>query len=340
MRGVLDLPDHLAPIQGLVGASLERVERAFDEQLTSELVPVSELCAHVERYRGKMLRPILVILCGLAAGERSDEPEVSDDLVRLAAVCEMVHMATLVHDDVLDEAEVRRRGATLNHLRGNEAAVMLGDYLIAGAYHLCASIGRPEFDRRIARVSMDVCAGELLQLAHRQDRDLDERTYFEIVSRKTGALIGVACELGAALAGASPRTCESLFQAGVDLGVAFQVRDDLLDLTGRESVVGKSVGKDLEMAKLTLPIIHHLRSCDPVERTRSIDLLRRSEHPENVDAVAELRDRIAGTRSIDYANGVARDRVARARATIAALPESSARELLDMLASAVVDRSH
>lgn len=339
MRGVLELPDHLLPAQERLSAALARVEEAFDRRLASDLPPVAELCAHVEQYRGKMLRPILTILCGMAASREGSDRPIGDDVVRLAAVCEMVHMATLVHDDVLDEADVRRGGATINHLRGNEAAVILGDYLIAGAYALCASIGRPELDLRIAAVSMDVCAGELLQLHHGDDWALGEATYFEIVARKTGALIGVACELGARVSGADDALASALFGAGADLGVAFQIRDDLLDLTGREASVGKSVGKDLEKGKPTLPIIHHLAACDPPARGRALDLLARCAHPENDEARAGVLDGVRRTGSIGYAERLGADRVARARGVIASLPASPAREMLDHLARAVMERT-
>ena len=346
MRGVLDVPDALVPIQSLVADALIRVERVFDDALASDLPPVDELCAHVERYRGKMLRPILVLLTALASSpdapdafERAAPEElVTEDLIRLAAVCEMVHMATLVQDVVVDDAELRRRGATLNHLRGNEAAVILGDYLIAGAYHLCASIGRPELDQRIARISMDLCAGELLQLHHRANVSLDEPTYFEIVRRKTGALIGVSCELGAVLAGASPQVAQTLRETGARLGVAFQIRDDLLDLLGDEQRVGKSVGKDLEKGKLTLPLLHHLGACDPMTRGRSLELITRGRVGLQDHERAELLESVTRTGSLDYAEGVARDLVEDSIRDLQALAPTPARALLLELSRAVVDR--
>src|SRR5690606_17219672 len=128
----------------------------------------------------------------------------------LATVVEMVHMATLVHDDILDDAQMRRRGATINHLSGNEAAVMLGDYLISHAYHLCSSLDDQAVSRAVARTTNTVCEGELLQLANRGNGELDERTYFEIIRRKTASLCGLCCRLGASLAGAEPETADLL----------------------------------------------------------------------------------------------------------------------------------
>src|SRR5690606_2783746 len=168
MRGVLELPPDLEPLQDLLLRSLERVEDRFDVQVASDLPPVNELCRHIERYRGKMLRPTIAVLCALAGrggGEASDA-EVSEGVVTLAATCEMVHMATLVHDDGLDGADVRGRGGTVTRRRGNETAVILGDYLIAAAYHLCSQIADPAVAREaaleIGRTSMVMCAGELL----------------------------------------------------------------------------------------------------------------------------------------------------------------------------------
>lgn len=138
MRGVVDIPEELAAVQERIVGGLSRVESVFADRLSSDLLPVDAMCRHVERYRGKMLRPTLVMLCGMACGD--DAAGCGEQHAVAGAVCEMVHMATLVHDDVLDEAEVRRRGKTLNELRGNEAAVILGDYLIASAYALCVAV--------------------------------------------------------------------------------------------------------------------------------------------------------------------------------------------------------
>jgi len=145
MRGVLEIPENLLPLQAALAQGLERVQARFDGHLESDLPPVARLCRHVERYRGKMLRPSLTLLCGLAASTRAADFDAAftENQISVAAVCEMVHMATLVHDDVLDEADTRRSGQTVNRLHGNETAVMLGDMLIASAFRLCATIDAP-----------------------------------------------------------------------------------------------------------------------------------------------------------------------------------------------------
>src|SRR6202042_2831389 len=162
------------------------------------------LIKHVSRFRGKMLRPMLVLLAGKSCGSR----ELTDAHVTIATVVEMVHMATLVHDDVLDEAELRRKGATINHLRGNEAAVMLGDYLISHSYHLCSSLDSQYASRLIGRTTNQVCEGELLQIHNRNNLDLDEETYLQIITCKTATLCAACCLLGATFAGANEAAIE------------------------------------------------------------------------------------------------------------------------------------
>ncbi len=347
MRGVLDIPEHLLALQELILDALARVETRFDAQLVSDLPPVDDLCTHVERYRGKMLRPTLVALCGAAVREDLGDRLAARDFrgvateahITAGAVCEMVHMATLVHDDVLDEAEIRRRGATVNTLRGNELAVILGDYLIASAYELCSAFDSTVPARLVGRASSVMCAGELLQLHHRENASLDERTYFEILERKTAALIGAACELGAlATLGFAqvehPRVV-AVGAFGRTLGVAFQIQDDLLDLTGDEAVVGKSVRKDLEKGKLTYPLIHHLSKAEATTRGRTLRLLGSSSR---TDDARVLRDLLESTGSFEATRQTARDLVARAKHALGPLPDGPGRDMLGLMADAVVDR--
>jgi len=332
MTTLLELTAGDADLGAELRASLERVVTIFDGHLESDLACVRELAALVERYRGKMLRPTLTLLCGLSSGGRTigREHEV------LAAVVEMIHMATLVHDDVLDEAETRRRGRTVNTLHGNEAAVILGDYLISSAFHLCSTLGRPELAERIGRVTTTLCAGELLQLTNRGNAALDEATYFDIIDRKTASLIGLACELGARASGASEEEVEALRGFGADVGAAFQIQDDLLDLTGDERVVGKSVQKDQEKGKLTLPLIRHLAQMTAAGRD---DEARAAfEAAGDPARQAELIARLRDDGSIASAAATARGLVERAQERLAGLPESPARGLLAAMGEAAVAR--
>jgi octaprenyl-diphosphate synthase len=342
VKDAMEIPTELAPVADSLASGLARVASVFDGALASDYPPVSRLCAHVERYRGKMLRPSLVLLCGAAAhplaGITPIEKLCTGVHDVLGAVVEMVHMATLVHDDVLDEADVRRRGATVNRLHGNEAAVMLGDFLIASSFKLCASLDDPRFTRAVGRASAVLCEGELLQLHHREDYSLDEPTYFEILDRKTASLIACACEVGAVASGASPTDVESCVRYGRSLGLAFQIQDDILDLTGREETVGKSVGKDIEKGKATLPLIHHLSRADEARRAKT--LLALAEAPKDVGRAAEVVEALRATDSLSYSRGVARELVNAARQAIATLTPSPAASMLTAMADAVISRDH
>lgn len=342
MRELLDLDASLEPVGAELASYMGRVIDRFDAALDSDILAVQRLTQHVERYRGKMLRPALVALsAGAARGDLAEAlhgPQGSATEV-IGAVCEMVHMATLVHDDVLDEADTRRRGQTVNAMSGNETAVILGDYLIAGAYHLCSTLEEQATALRVARASMVVCSGELLQLDRRDDLSLDEATYFEIIDRKTAELIAAACELGAIRGGGSSEIVAALEGFGRQIGAAFQVRDDLLDLTGREEVVGKSVGRDARKGKLTLPVIHHLAASEPQERAESLALALRAATEDSGDAPAQLRRRLDATNSIEHAQRVSEAIVRRAAGMLEPVPDSPAKRTLLMMANAVVNRA-
>lgn len=333
-----------------VQASLGDVERLFDAQLASDLPPVMQLVRHVERYRGKMLRPILVLLSGIASHPdvgRGGAPGalITKRHIASAAVCEMVHMATLVHDDVLDEADTRRRGDTINRLHGNETAVILGDYLIASAYHLCSREAGSESAVLVGHASMVTCAGELLQLHHRGDYSLDEPTYYEIVERKTAELIATACSLGALHSGATPARRDGLTRFGKCLGVAFQIQDDLLDLTGNERTVGKSVGKDLEKGKMTLPIVHYMTHCGPAQRGEALRLLElacgdfHAGDAAATSAASELAALLDRSGSLAAARRQAELLVQQAREALLTLEPSGARAALMAMTDAVVNRA-
>ena len=318
-----------------LAARLEDVASRIGRQLTSDIDEVEELCRHVERYRGKMLRPVLTLLSG-AAASGGDLDDTTDAHVTVAAVVEMIHLATLVHDDVLDNADTRRGAPTIARMRSGEVAVILGDFLLSQAYHLCSTLDSQRTALRVGEITSRVCEGEILQLVRRGRADLDERTYETIVERKTAALIAVACELGAHHAGADAETAERFYDYGRDLGVAFQIQDDLLDLVGEEHVVGKTLGKDIEMGKVTLPVLHHLRVCDPHERAEFSTLIR-AQVPLNGERALVAR-RLHETGSVEYARETARRLVERAKARLLPVAPSEARDQLLSMADQVITR--
>ena len=331
-------------------AELALVDSLLAAELVSELPCVNSLVEHLERYRGKMLRPTLVLATGMA--QSASGMDVTQPHRVIAAVAEMVHLATLVHDDVLDEAQTRRRGATINHLKGNETAVMLGDYLISHAYHLCSSLDDTTASRIIADTTNTICEGELLQLANSHNHSLDERTYFDIIGRKTASLCGTCCRLGSMLSGASQDTAQDLYGYGEKVGVAFQIVDDVLDLVGTEHTVGKTLGLDLQKGKLTLPLIHFLTTADRPKRRQLLDLLPSNNgHGDHAgetaqtapsdadhDRSARIGELLASHESVAYASGWASRLIGEAKASLGQLADSPAKALLMDMADAVVTR--
>lgn len=319
-----NLNELYAPIRG----DLAVVERIFDEEIVSEFPFVNELCETVRSYRGKMLRPALLLLTAKACGG------VRPAHRTLAAVVEMVHMATLVHDDVLDQAQERRRRPTIAALAGNHSAVLLGDYLISHAFHLCSSLNDQYASRRIGAVTNVVCEGELLQNAQRRRIDLREEDYYAVIERKTGALTAVCCELGAKFADADADLVEAMTAFGLSAGTAFQIIDDFLDITGDPGEVGKSLGRDLEMGTLTLPVIHALAHAAP----DVAEAIRQSVQSGLAPDRRQLRAWLEQTSAIEYATTAARRHVLSAHERLAHLPPSAARQSLTAMTEFILDR--
>ena len=234
--------------------------------------------------QGKQLRPALVALAGGAVGE------VNGDHVRAAVIIEMVHLATLVHDDVMDEAGLRRSRPTLAANWGNEISVLVGDCLFAQALKLAAGFPTPEICRAVASATNTVVTGEILQMQRRNRFDLPRTEYFKVLEMKTGELFALSCDLGAYLSSASAGQRAALRSYGLTVGTAYQVYDDCLDLYGVESVAGKSLGTDLAKGKLTLPMLVLLERASPEERRRVGALLLDWE-PSNHEAVMKLLHR-------------------------------------------------
>lgn len=328
VKQMSDSAPPLADFYQPVRHELAVVERIFDEELASELSFVNTLCDCVRSYRGKMLRPALLLLAGKAVGE------LSSAHATLGAVVEMVHMATLVHDDVLDEADERRRQPTICATSGNVTAVLVGDYLISHAFHLCSGLDRQYASRRIGAAANIVCEGELLQNRLRGNDRLGEPKYIDIIRRKTGTLTAVACELGAYYTDADPSVVQALSDYGMSAGVAFQIIDDVLDIIGNRQVVGKTVGLDLTLGKLTMPTIHCLTNARPAVASA----LRAAVAGETPCERERLRDWLDETGSLDYAVSVAGDYVNDAAGQLDLLPPSDAKTSLLMMAEFITRR--
>jgi octaprenyl-diphosphate synthase len=319
----------LPPFSKVIAQELDRVERILRDELHSRYAFVNTLVDHVSSYRGKRLRPTLLLLSAKAAGE------VVDAHLVLAAVVEMIHTATLVHDDVLDDAVVRRHKATVNAEWGAESSVLLGDFLFTHAFHLAASLPSTLACRLIGRATNIVCEGELHQIHHRGNLELTEAEYFDIIDGKTAELCSVSCQLGAHFAGASPATEDGFARYGRNLGVAFQIADDLLDLVGEEKSTGKSLGTDVDQQKLTLPLIWLLRTAPPT----TAHTVQRILTSDDVGRRTELKPILEETGALAYARRRAEQFAAAAHHEIAALADSSAKHVLTQLTQFVTRRS-
>jgi octaprenyl-diphosphate synthase len=318
-------PDLFAP----VARDLEEVEAVLARTLATDRPGVGRLIEHLGHYRGKRLRPALLLLTAHACGR------VTPAHHTLGAVVEMIHTATLVHDDVLDSASVRRHVATVNALWGNQTSILLGDYLFTHAFHLCSTLGDAGACRLIGEATNRVCAGELHQITQRGNLELTEPEYFDIVEGKTAALTACCCRLGALFSGKPPEVVERLAAYGRGLGIAFQIADDLLDLVGEERTTGKSLGTDLEQQKLTLPLVHLLETAPPELATRVRQILG---SPTNHKREA-LRPILVETGALAYAQRRAEEIATDARADLACLPASPGRMILEILTERVVHRS-
>ena len=247
-------------VVGSVDPFLKSVHTRLEEQIQEFDPDIATYAQYALTGQGKQLRPALVALSAEATGK------LNDDHVMVAVIIEMVHLATLVHDDVMDEASIRRGRPTLAANWGNEISVLLGDCLFAHAVKLAASFPTPEICRAVAGATNTVCAGEILQTQLRKNFELSRTEYFKVLSMKTGELFALSCDLGAFLTGAPDRQRTALRQYGMAIGTAYQIYDDCLDLFGTEADTGKSLGTDLAKGKLTLPMLYLLERVEPRKR--------------------------------------------------------------------------
>lgn len=260
-----ELIEPVRPFIEQVANKLAEQVQAFDP----EIVPYAR---YALTNQGKQLRPVLVALSGDATGK------INDSLVAVAVIIEMVHLATLVHDDVMDEAEMRRRRPTLAANWGNQISVLVGDCLFAHAVKLAASFPTPDVCRAVASATNTVCSGEILQTHQRRNFEFTRAEYFKVLEMKTAELFALSCDLGAAMGGATPSGRLALRKYGLALGTAYQIYDDCLDLFGSEATVGKSLGTDLANGKLTMPILVVL------EQGNAADQAQLREYIQNWDS--------------------------------------------------------
>lgn len=285
VRGGFKFSEVLGPIETVLG----RVEQQLGQQTGSFEPGVSDYVRYALGTQGKRLRPALALLAGGACGPLDDQH------IRLAVIVEMIHLATLVHDDIMDGATMRRHKPTVSARWGNEISVLLGDCLFAHALKLATEFSGMEVSRRIAHATNVVCEGEILQTQRRFDLELSIEDYLKFVEMKTAELFAVSCELGAYLSGASSAVKQSLRAYGMALGIAYQIYDDCVDIFEQENEAGKSLGTDLNKGKLTLPILTLLRRASETERDQiALDLTSYS-----MQGAARLATMVVKHRTLD-----------------------------------------
>ena len=235
---------------GEIETRIKKVSKTINKKIKSKNKGVNLICDHLKFYQGKMLRPRLCLI-----SEKIFSKNNSDDVIKTASSIEMIHMATLVHDDILDKSEKRRGAKTLFFTFGSEKSVMFGDWLLSNAYHLCSTIKNPKLNTRLGEVTNSLCEGQILQIHSRNEGEITRADYMNCISMKTASLVSASCELGSLVAGASVQNQKNIGLFAHHLGMAFQIVDDILDFTGDTSVLGKQTGTDLVQGEWTLPLI-------------------------------------------------------------------------------------
>jgi len=325
-------PD-LRAIQALAAPDMTAVDALIRRRLASDVVLINQVAEYIIGAGGKRLRPMLLLLAAGALGGRAG---IGPDAHQLAAVVEFIHTATLLHDDVVDESDLRRGRRTANAVWGNAASVLVGDFLYSRSFQLMVELDRLEVMRILADTTNTIAEGEVLQLLHVRNPDTDEAAYLRVIERKTAILFAAATRLGALLAGADAATQQALHDYGLRLGYAFQIADDVLDYASDAETMGKNLGDDLAEGKATLPLIHAMRHSDAATRG---ELRRIVEHGE-VDALPTVQAAIAACGSLAYSRQRASEYAHAADEALSALPANEYTAALRGVARYAIHRDH
>jgi len=317
----------LAQVARLVQPHLEEVETRISQQAAAFDPALEGYVVYAIGSRGKRLRPLLSLLAGGATGK------INSNHVDLAVIVELIHIATLVHDDVMDEAERRRAQPTANARWGNSLSVLLGDCLFAHALTLSTNFENSGIGRAIARTAATVCSGEMIQTQRRFDLNLTVQDYLRIVEMKTGSLFSTAAELAAVLSEAEPNVIETFKNFGIQVGTAYQIYDDCVDLAGSESVTGKTLGTDLRKGKFTLPVLIFLGSASEFERERCCQLVLE----EQIEEMIELLKNGANDGALNESIAAGSDLIREAQCTLDAIASNPYADALFSLGDALCE---
>jgi octaprenyl-diphosphate synthase len=317
-------------VAGLVGDDLDAVEAEIRRELDSPVTLIQEMGGYIAGAGGKRLRPILLLLAARLAGYRGPRG------VRLACVVELLHTATLIHDDVVDQAPLRRGRPSANRRWGDDASVLVGDHLYSKSFAALVRDNDRAVMETLARSTVSMTEAEVFQLELKRSGTTSEADYLRIITQKTASFISACCRIGALLGGSPPTLIEALTRYGLDIGVAFQISDDSLDFVADQDRLGKAIGADLREGKRTLPLIAMLERARPAELERVRALLRhRTLEPAELE---EIRHLVLEHEGVEYARARAQAYAQAAKADLEPFPPSEARDTLGLVADFVVDR--
>ncbi|MEX1276039.1 MAG: polyprenyl synthetase family protein [Bacteroidota bacterium] len=313
-----------------VEAELRQFNGFFREAMRSKVGLVDLVARYLVRQKGKRVRPILVFLSAKTCGH------VNQSTFRAATLVEILHTATLIHDDVVDDADTRRGLASINAVWKNKVAVLMGDYLLSRGLLLSLEHNDYYFLHCTSRAVKRMSEGELLQIQKSRQLNMDEATYLDIISDKTASLLATCTEIGAASATDDPEQRRLMKDFGENVGMAFQIRDDLLDYQGRKSIIGKPTGIDMKEKKLTLPLIYSLHQGNRKDAKHALKLIKNGARQKDIEWVVEFVEKTGG---IEYARSKAEEYSERARTALAPFPDSEAKEALLEFIEFVMERT-
>ncbi|MBI3624706.1 MAG: polyprenyl synthetase family protein [Candidatus Rokubacteria bacterium] len=314
----------------LVGPELRAIEEEIARALDSPVALIQEMGGYIASAGGKRLRPILLLLAARLAGYRGPRS------TRLGCAVELLHTATLIHDDVVDQASLRRGRPSANAQWGNDASILVGDHLYSKSFSILVRDNDRAVMETLARATVSMTEAEVFQLELKRNGSATEEDYLRIITQKTASFISACCRIGALLGQADAGRVEALTRYGLDVGVAFQISDDALDFVADQARLGKAVGADLREGKRTLPLIATLERASAGDRERIQAFLVRREL--NVGVVEEIRRLVVKHEGIEYALGWARSYARSAKEDLAVFPPGEERETLSLIAEYVVDR--
>jgi len=320
----------ISAIRELVSDDMQAVNDLILRRLQSDVVLINQIGHYIVHSGGKRLRPLVVLLAARAGGYQGDKH------IDLAAVIEFIHTATLLHDDVVDGSELRRNRETANAVWGNEASVLVGDFLYSRSFEMMVDVNLMRVMEILSHATNRIAEGEVLQLLNCNDPDTTEEKYMEVIKRKTATLFEAGTRLGAVLAAGTAEQEQALANYGLHLGIAFQLVDDALDYSSDNETLGKNVGDDLAEGKPTLPLIRAMAMGDPQQR----DTIRKAIEENGRDQIDAILKTIESTGAIAYTAGLAQEQAQQAKAALDALPASPYTEALRSLADFAVSRTY